>query len=240
MSYFQSYLVLTYNREDSSCCFFSCCCADEVNSSGYGEGSVDNVDDIFLIQQLQEGSYGVVSVVSIKDQNQLMVLKKPRGDADNERQNEAIALLKEEERIMREIGPHAHIVTLIGVVKDLYLLLEYCRGGDLYDYLIDTNGDTNSIDEGCVGDYCFDHMSTWAPLAYPVSDDTLSRTLPVDTATSKWVVDDLRHGLMWIGCEYGSASGTNCNDSVIKTSWLGQWNHCSDLDWGGFTDWTIP
>jgi hypothetical protein len=102
------------------------------------------------------------------------------------------------------------------------------------------DADNNGIDEGCAGDYCFDHMSTWAPLAYPVSEGSLSRTLPVAAATSKWVVDDLRTGLMWIGCEYGSESGTNCNDSVIKTSWLGQWNHCADLDWGGFTDWTIP
>lgn len=90
-----------------------------------------------IIKQLQSGSFGDVSLAKSKDSDDKLVCIKSMSKAD--------AMVRDiaynEISILKQLSNHPHICQLIDTYEDdsnIFIVLEYCAQGDLYDLIHST------------------------------------------------------------------------------------------------------
>jgi len=101
---------------------------------------VTSLADLELIAVLGEGAFGLVRLVRHRATREVFALKqmqKARIVANNQQRN-----VMNEKRILSRLS-HPYIIAFVGAFKDrdcLFLLCEYCPGGDLFGTLLRAGG----------------------------------------------------------------------------------------------------
>ena len=111
------------------------------------------MDKYFVLNEIGSGSYGVVRKVKRKSDNKTLICKEIKLEGLSEKERE---LMANEMNILRELN-HPNIVKQYETIKDylhskIYIIMEFCEGGDLDKLILKTKYNRKFIDENLIWD----------------------------------------------------------------------------------------
>ncbi|ODV93928.1 hypothetical protein PACTADRAFT_45444, partial [Pachysolen tannophilus NRRL Y-2460] len=118
-----------------------------IDYDNYNNGGL-LADRYLKVEDISEGSYGIVSLAKdTKSNDRLVAVKYITQFVRNNDKNDDLILeeAKQEIDILHKLNSHPHITTLYDSF-DTYLILEYCSRGDMYEIIRSHSGPTSTSD----------------------------------------------------------------------------------------------
>ena len=111
------------------------------------------MEKYIVLNEIGSGSYGVVRKVKRKSDNKILICKEIKLEGLNEKEKELIA---NEMAILKELN-HPNIVKQHETIKDylhsiIYIIMEYCEGGDLDKLILNSKKNRKFLDENLIWD----------------------------------------------------------------------------------------